>query len=300
MTLLLLAIVTPLVPIIVLYRFAHAPTEGRVNWLVNVLVSGGVIIFFYQVGTWVFLSYYLRYVLLAVFAVIAIRSYPRTRGGGAKAPGRRRMRAAARTVYTVLSLALATLVVVGHGTPGDAIDLAFPLRGGTYCVIQGGNNFVTNPFHNFVDSEYAMDIVRINRFGNRSTGVVPREAGSYEVWGDTVRSPCDGIVHATVDSVHDNKPPRANSIAPLGNHIIITTGDTQIILAHLMRGSVGLIRGDSVTTGQAVGRVGNSGYSNEPHLHVQALRVRGGVPHGEPRPVTFGGRFLGTNDLIKP
>lgn len=50
--------------------------------------------------------------------------------------------------------------------------------------------------------------------------------------------------------------------------------------------------GDAVTKGQLIGAVGNSGYSDEPHLHVQANTV-----DGRPVAIVFDGRFLAINDI---
>ncbi len=160
---------------------------------------------------------------------------------------------------------------------------------------------MTNPFHNFVDSEFAVDIVKLNRFGNRATGLGPRDAESYEIFGEPVYSPCDGVVIAVVDSVFDNEPPRANSMSPLGNHVMIACDEAQIILAHLLKSSVVVSVGDSVARGEMIGRVGNSGYSNEPHLHLQALQLdpQGASP-AKPLAVTFGGRFVAINDIVNP
>lgn len=46
-----------------------------------------------------------------------------------------------------------------------------------------------------------------------------------------------------------------------------------MVLAHLRSGSVEVKPGDSVSIGQGVARVGNSGNSTEPHLHMHAARA---------------------------
>ena len=66
-------------------------------------------------------------------------------------------------------------------------------------------------------------------------------------------------------------------------------------------GSVKVHPGDYVTTDTLLGEVGNSGNSNEPHLHVHAQRP--GRPWdpfaGDPLPFTFGGRYLVRNDRVR-
>lgn len=60
----------------------------------------------------------------------------------------------------------------------------------------------------------------------------------------------------------------------------------------MMRESVAVDSGHAVAGGAPIGRVGNSGNTTEPHLHIHATRGGHGVP------VTFDGRFLVRNSLI--
>lgn len=298
MTLLVVAILTPLVPSAALYLFARSRPTSRLEWFLNFIITGAVIELFHVIGAWVFLSYYLRYAFLAAFLVVALVQFGRLRRGLQKSRDGARRRIVTRTAGALITVWIAVLAYMGHMAPADTVDLSFPLAGGKYCVIQGGCNFVTNPFHNFVDSEHSLDFVKINRIGNRARGIVPRDASEYEIFGEMVYSPCNGVVTAAVDTVPDNVPPRANAIQPLGNHVMIVDNGTQIILGHLMKGSVGVSHGDSVTRGDPVGRVGNSGYSNEPHLHVQVLRIRGPGDPAKPVAITFEGRYVAINDIV--
>ncbi|MFZ5997035.1 MAG: M23 family metallopeptidase [Nitrospirota bacterium] len=57
-----------------------------------------------------------------------------------------------------------------------------------------------------------------------------------------------------------------------------------------MEGSVMVKVGDSISDGQLIGKVGNSGSTFEPHLHIHVLRDdRRGK---RTVPILFGGRFL--------
>lgn len=56
----------------------------------------------------------------------------------------------------------------------------------------------------------------------------------------------------------------------LGNHVVIDHGNGEFsIYAHLKQGSVLAALGASVAAGEAIGDVGSSGNSTEPHLHFQ-------------------------------
>jgi hypothetical protein len=280
---------------------ARRRAESLLSWAVDFMLAGGMFSFFYFTGTWVFLSYYLRYVFLLCLLLVALLAYRRHRGRPMVAGSRRRRGSIGKTAALILILGLNALIARGYRNPGHAVDLAFPLQGGTYCVIQGGSNFVTNPFHNFVDAEHALDIVKVNRYGQRGRRVFSRDLHHYEIYGDTVYSPCSGTILRVVDSLHENVPPQANSISPLGNHIVITADGVHVIIAHMMKGAALVGRGQRIATGQPIGRVGNSGYSNEPHLHLQAIRDGAGVEplYGEPAAITFDGKYLAINDLFR-
>ena len=53
-----------------------------------------------------------------------------------------------------------------------------------------------------------------------------------------------------------------------GNGITVRDGD-QWTFHHLRKGSIGISSGQSVFQGDVIGRVGNSGMSSGPHLHVE-------------------------------
>lgn len=64
----------------------------------------------------------------------------------------------------------------------------------------------------------------------------------------------------------------AGPSALLGNHVVVDHGDgTVAVYAHLQRNSVLPETGARLRVGEVLGRVGNSGNSSEPHLHVQLM-----------------------------
>jgi len=70
-----------------------------------------------------------------------------------------------------------------------------------------------------------------------------------------------------------------------------------VVLAHLRQGSVEVAAGEDVAVGSRLGRVGNSGNSSEPHLHIHAVRGRIVDPaevfaSGTPVPMRFGRSVL--------
>jgi murein DD-endopeptidase MepM/ murein hydrolase activator NlpD len=56
-----------------------------------------------------------------------------------------------------------------------------------------------------------------------------------------------------------------------GNYIIIDASSFYVFVAHLRSKSIRVQVGESVRAGQALGEVGNSGFTLEPHLHIQLV-----------------------------
>jgi len=56
-----------------------------------------------------------------------------------------------------------------------------------------------------------------------------------------------------------------------GNYVILKCGNVFPLYAHLQNGSALVRPGDTVRTGDVLGKVGNSGASIQPHLHFQVM-----------------------------
>lgn len=89
-------------------------------------------------------------------------------------------------------------------------------------------------------------------------------------WGRLVLSPVSGVVEQVRADVADNVLGGSNFADNWGNSVIVRTdAGGWVLLSHLMQGSVAVASGTRVLTGAVVGRVGNSGRSPIPHLHMQ-------------------------------
>ncbi|WP_370637315.1 peptidoglycan DD-metalloendopeptidase family protein [Phyllobacterium chamaecytisi] len=69
----------------------------------------------------------------------------------------------------------------------------------------------------------------------------------------------------------------------------------QVELAHFRQGSIEVRSRTSVSIGQHLGQVGNSGNSTEPHLHIHAVDPRTGTGI----PVLFNGRYPTRNTAFR-
>lgn len=182
--------------------------------------------------------------------------------------------------------------------PADApLALQMPLEGSRWHVAHGGGNFLTNQHASVPAQRYALDLTVVGVDGRRAASLQPTALADYLAWGQPVTAPCDGLVQSAEDGHADQPIGQTDAAHPAGNHVVIGCEGAAVVLAHLQRGSVAVKPGSSVRAGQLLGRVGNSGNTSEPHLHVHAVR---GEPAGadellftgKPVPLTFAGRFL--------
>ncbi len=92
----------------------------------------------------------------------------------------------------------------------------------------------------------------------------------YFAYKKPVLSPVSGYVLDLKDSVEDNLIGHVNTIENWGNYIIIQSQLGHFIeISHLARASIKVKKGDYVEAGQILGLCGNSGYSPQPHIHIQ-------------------------------
>ncbi|WP_298418180.1 M23 family metallopeptidase [uncultured Kordia sp.] len=99
---------------------------------------------------------------------------------------------------------------------------------------------------------------------------------NHYCFGKRLNAPGNGKVVKIVNDVEDNLPGNKNRDQPGGNYIQIDhlNGETSI-LAHLKKGSIIVAVGDIVVKGQEIGKAGNSGSSDVPHLHYQLQGTSG-------------------------
>jgi hypothetical protein len=287
-------------PSIFLVWLAAGRQRSRLQWIALAALAASHAFFIVIIGPWGWVGYSLWIVLLLVLAAALIVSYRRCRSAPWRPPPSWKVRIdlGIRLSLALLFSAGAAYGLSGYRAPERAVDLDFPLRGGVFLVGQGGSNPLVN-YHNVSASQrYALDILALNAAGLRAWGLYPSTLGRYAIFGDSVVSPCAGQVIRATDGLPDHSPPARDPERPAGNSVILACGGSVIYLAHLREGSVRVAAGDRVQAGDALGRVGNSGNTSEPHLHIHAER---GPYTGESGPgvaMRFNGRFLVRNSLV--
>jgi murein DD-endopeptidase MepM/ murein hydrolase activator NlpD len=190
---------------------------------------------------------------------------------------------------------------MGYPAPDNAIELSSPLQEGQFVVGHGGASPFINGHFKVKPQNYALDLLGVNAWGARSNIMGdPSQLHNYAIYGKPIVAPCDGLVVLARDGLPDLTPGETDRENLAGNHVVIECQGVEIILAHMLRGSVFVEKSRRVETGDFLGRVGNSGNTSEPHLHMHA--EKGGEPgqilDGEPVPMLIDGKFLVRGNLL--
>ena len=142
--------------------------------------------------------------------------------------------------------------------------------------------------------------MELNVLGARANGLYPRSLPDYAIFGETLYSPCNGTIANLVNDLPNLAPGESDRKNLAGNHILLRCKGAEILMAHLLKGSITSKAGTLVKTGEPIAKIGNSGNTSEPHLHIHARKVNTGkaILAGEGLPITFDGKFLVRNSLL--
>lgn len=125
---------------------------------------------------------------------------------------------------------------------------------------------------------FAFDYIRMNDDFSAYFSGDHEKNESYFCYGDTIYAVADGIVDHIVDGLPENRGDSRDVkfdqlIGAAGNFIAQKLDDGNYAwYAHIIPGSILVKEGDRIMKGQAIGRVGNSGNSDCPHLHFQITK----------------------------
>ncbi len=205
---------------------------------------------------------------------------------------------------TALFLSNLVQILKAERVPADAVDLALPFDGDRVAVMHGGQSIIINHHFTTPSQKYAVDLVALWPDGRRARTLSPSNLQDYAIFGMPVIAPCDGDVLATRDDQPETPIGGANLQAPAGNFALLACDGITVLLAHLQPGSLTVDAGTNVGTGQELGRVGSTGNSSEPHLHVHAVEGRvdditAAISTATAVPITFNGLFLTRNMVLR-
>ncbi|WP_141433670.1 M23 family metallopeptidase [Bacillus sp. 03113] len=133
----------------------------------------------------------------------------------------------------------------------------------------GGNDIKTNQPHVVVPNErWAYDFI-MNPHSIKS-----KNLNDYGIYNKEIIAPIKGKIVGAYDKEKDILPGSEDNETMIGNYIYIKIEetDTYLVLAHIKQGSILVKKGQVVEVGTPLARVGNSGSTSEPHLHIHHQR----------------------------
>lgn len=311
----MLVLAQVLLPLALLAWAGVAPPRDRTTWLLHSAAIAALLAWLAVVGIWTVPPWWSIWVYAALWLGAVVRGARQWRRFHALPSGLAGWGLATVFLSTgAYATHEAWTAAVGRRPPaGPLAEMRFPVEGGTFLVLNGGDDLRINAhlktrdvpeprFARWRGNGYGVDIVAIDRFGLRASGLLPTDNTRYRIFGWPVLAPCDGTVVLAVDGLPDMVPPVYDIPARLaGNHVLLACGPHHVALAHFRRGSVRVKAGDRVRAGRQIAEVGNSGGSDEPHLHmhVQSPGSAAAPMGGAPIPTRWSGRWLVRGDQLR-
>lgn len=124
----------------------------------------------------------------------------------------------------------------------------------------------------FVSQRHAVDLIQIDGQGRSSRPAGSARKEDYFAWDEEILSPAAGVVMKVVDGNPDMEIGFTDEEHPGGNYVVIKHAEGWYSLCgHMKQGSVTVAEGETVEKGLMIGRLGNSGNTSEPHLHIQFM-----------------------------
>lgn len=168
-------------------------------------------------------------------------------------------------------------VSVAIGTYQQKTKLIFPFRGHG-LVTQGG---IHDGGHSNRSGQFAVDAIGVtDMYCPQIADGDTNEAAAG--WGREIIAPAAGVV-VVVRSDRPDQPlagtsnpefflPEFKSGGDPGNHVVIDHENGEFsMLAHFQAGSLLVREGQRIAQGEVIGRLGNAGDTNFPHVHYQLM-----------------------------
>lgn len=149
-------------------------------------------------------------------------------------------------------------------------SLVLPFAG-TWFVAQGGDTPNVNHHMSVQAQWFGVDFIKVGGPSGRqlSEPPVPLRCENFFAWNEEVLSPANGRVVAAERDLPDNLLGQHDRTHPLGNHVVIELAESlYAFIGHLREDTVAVKIGQQLRAGELLGRCGNSGNSDAPHIHM--------------------------------
>lgn len=297
-------------PLVLIIGNALLPSASRPGFLARFVAILALCGFLALVGVWLFPPWWTAYALAVLHLVLSAWGWLRLEKAGPRGSRLWRGIEAVAGLAGIGAVAVMTAPALqGRGHPPDSVDLAMPLGQGSYLVTSGGSTTAINGhlLAREIDTDLArslrgqnraVDIIGLDGLGFTARGISPADPEQHVIYGADVLAPCSGAVAHATTGVPDMPVPIMDRDNMTGNSLLLACdGGVFVFLGHLAPGSLSVDIGDEVVTGQILARVGNTGNTAAPHLHIH---VQDSMPpeapiSGEAQFFTIEGRFLVRN-----
>jgi urea transporter len=148
--------------------------------------------------------------------------------------------------------------------PGSGRAISLPFAG-AWSVWQGCNG----PWTHQGLWRDAYDFVIRNSEGE-TYGGAGQQLADYYAFQKPVLSPIRGWVVGVVNDLPNCAIGTVDTDHKWGNSVVLyDERGFYVEISHFAQGSIGIKQGDRIERGTLIGRCGNSGYSPQPHIHIQ-------------------------------
>lgn len=283
-------------PAFLVYQLLRLTKSSSLNRHLVVAYSALAMIYVFVASRWDVTSTYLRYFWVIALIYAIYKAYRTI----LDSPDSNNAKFATYSNIAIVVVAgyLAFSALSGLVRPSGAVSISSPLKGGDNYIAHGGSSTGINYHHPNKAQAYALDVGKVNKLGHQTS--ISKNLDAYEIFSSDIMSPCDGTVVQIRDGLVDQVPPNRDkdkaNIA--GNHVVIQCNGVKILLAHMQAGSIQVNEGENVTTGRTVGKVGNSGNTTQPHLHMHAVRDNEDIMKGAGVPLLINGQYLVRNNVF--
>lgn len=287
-----------ILPLLFIGGLFYTKFQSKLHWFLELVMVMLILSWNIQAGAWSWGGYYTRWIFPILFILGVIYSWRKVKD----LPLTKKVE---KKAYFSIGINVFLIIVFGfyninilksYTTNDETLNISSPLQDGIYMIGQGGNHKQMNYHQAYRPQQYALDIVAINPFGTRANGLYPKELDRYEIYGHPIYSPCNGKVIQVEKDLPDLIPPETDEENVTGNHVQMqceNAEDVDLYLAHMQKDSLKLEAGQQVLEGDLLGKVGNTGNTTEPHLHIHAEKDGIGIP------LLLDGKFLVRNQLIQ-
>lgn len=283
---------------LLLLALVFVQAKSKFNTALNIFTVGLYTFIIYKIIPWPnYGTYYLSYFYILLFLSALVRPITKFKTlpvFSRKFPRRWlfRLFGFIKALTLIFLLLVFSKLITSSTEEVQTFDLEFPLKNGTY--------YITNQHDDFQE-QYAYDITKLDTWGREwnNNFLKPDDLEFYNIFKDTVYSPCNGRVSEVIENCLDHSIGKLDDFKVPSNKIVIQVDNKSIELLHLLNNSVFVNIGDTVTVGQAIALVGNSGMSKYPHLHINAYRNDVLLQYPPSIMISFNGKIPIINNLFQ-